>query len=249
MSGSPRGPVSKRASTLVLASARSAFASVTRLLARVSSPFLAARAPLARDCTAATAAQPGQGRQHGHRRRRHRRPIPLRPPPSPPRERLAIGRHRLVGRPPFDVVGQRPAARVAVFGLRRHRLQADGLERGVDRRVDRSRTREIALADGSQDLADVVSLERRLAGEQAIKRRAQAVNVGTRAEPLEVAGRLLGAHIRRASPSPSRGGSRPSRWPTTASASARPTAIRAPPSPSPWPGPSRPPAFRHICRR
>ena len=84
--------------------------------------------------------------------------------------------------------------------------------------------------DGSQDRAEVVSLEGRLAGEQAIERGAQAVDVGARAEAVEVAGRLLGAHISRRAQR--RAGQRigRSRWPRRASASARPTADPGPPS-------------------
>ena len=45
------------------------------------------------------------------------------------RERLAVGRHRLVGRPPLDVVGQRRHDGIAVLGPRCHRLKADRLQR------------------------------------------------------------------------------------------------------------------------
>ena len=88
--------------------------------------------------------QPDHAGHQRHRRGRHRRPVPPRPPPHPARDRLAPGRDRLVGHPPLDVVGQRPARGVAVLGLQRHRLEADRLQRPVDRRVELPRRRELA---------------------------------------------------------------------------------------------------------
>ena len=41
------------------------------------------------------------------------------------------------------------------------------------------------------------ALERRLAGQQAVERGAQAVDVGPRAQPVQLAPRLLGAHVGR----------------------------------------------------
>ena len=112
------------------------------------------------------------------------------------------------------------AARVAVLGLRRHRLQADGLQRRVDRGVELAGRREVALLDLAEDLADV-ALERGLAGQQAIERGAEAVDVGARPEVVEVARGLLGAHVGRRAQR--RAGQRlgTCRWPTRASASAR----------------------------
>ncbi len=150
---------------------------------------------------------PGLDHQHGReadhatsdgrRGRGDRRAVAPRPSPRPARPGLAPGGDRLVGRPSLDVVGQRPGRRVAVLGPQRHRLEADRLQRRVDRRVELARRREVSLADGPQDRAQVVPLERRLAGQQAIERRAQAVDVRPRAEPVEVAGGLLGAHVGR----------------------------------------------------
>ena len=138
--------------------------------------------------------QADRDRQRRHRGRRDRRAVAPHPSPGPPRPGLAPGGDRLVGRPSIHVVGQRPGRRIAVLRPQRHRLQADRLQRRVDRGVELPRRREVALADGA-DRAQVVCLDRRLAREQAIERRAQAIHVGPRADPLEVAGRLLGAHV------------------------------------------------------
>ena len=108
----------------------------------------------------------------GHQCHRHPgdgRAVPLRPPPGAAGERLTVSGHRLVGRPPLDVLGQRPARMVAVLGLRRHRLQADRLQRRVDRGVDLPGRSELAALDLPENLADV-ALERgpcRSAGSKA----------------------------------------------------------------------------------
>ena len=86
---------------------------------------------------------------------------------------------------------------VAVLGLQGHRLEADRLQRPVDRRVELPRRRELAPLHGPEHLADVVALERRPAGQQAVERRAQAVDVARGPEALEVARGLLGAHVGR----------------------------------------------------
>ena len=92
------------------------------------------------------------------------------------------------------------------------------------------RRRELALLHRAQHRADVVALERRLAGQQAVERRAQAVDVGPRAEPVEVARGLLGAHVRRRAQGTAGQRLGDCRWPTTASASARPVAARLGPA-------------------
>ena len=95
-------------------------------------------------------------------------------------EWLAPGRHRLVGHPALDVLDQLPGRGVAVGGLERHRLQADRLERTVDRRFDLPRSRELAALHGSKHRADVVALDRWLSGQQTVQRGAQAENVAAR---------------------------------------------------------------------
>ena len=52
------------------------------------------------------------------------------------------------------------------------------------------------LLDLAENLAGG-ACERRVAGQQAVKGRAEAVDVGVRAEPIEIAGGLLGAHVGR----------------------------------------------------
>ena len=65
------------------------------------------------------------------------------------------------------------------------------------RRVELPRRRELAPLHLAEHLADVVALERRPAGQQAVERRAQAVDVRPRPQAVEVAAGLLGAHVRR----------------------------------------------------
>src|SRR5208282_2678577 len=71
------------------------------------------------------------------------------------------------------------------------------LQRPVDRRVKLVRPGEFAALHLAQDLADVVTLEWRLPGQQAIERRAQRVDVRPRSEIVEIATGLLGAHVSR----------------------------------------------------
>ena len=187
---------SKRAWTLVLASAKSALALVTRALARVSSRFFAASArwpasaPRARP-PARPARRPGHGRRRDRRavplaQRRARReaararPRPARRPPTARRRRPAPGRSRSGPR----AASPSPSGR---------RLPAPGRSRG---RAGRGR-REVAPAGPCGGPSPSVALERGLAGEQAIERGAQAVDVRARAEAVEVAGGLLGAHVGR----------------------------------------------------
>ncbi len=155
---------------------------------------------LAIDARPRLAQQERGDRQHDHRRLEQTRPdgdagaVLLRPADQPRRDRGAIDRDRLVGRPPLDLVGQGPTRRVAVLGPRRHRLEADRLERRVDGRVELSGSGEVAAADLAEDLADI-ALEGGPARKEAVERRAQAVDVRPRPEVLELAGGLLGAHV------------------------------------------------------
>ena len=161
--------------------------------------------------------RPETGQRHQHRRhhRRHQRPVPPRPPMGARTERLAPGRDRLVGRPPLDVLDQRPARRISILGPRRHRLEADRLERLVDPRVELPRRRELAAPDLGQHL------------ERHPPRRAACRSGGSRASHRanrRRSGGRAGRGPRRpargsctpACPAPSRAASRPSRWPTRA---------------------------------
>ena len=88
-------------------------------------------------------------------------------PPSPPcgcgassggpGPRMARPRPRPARRPPSARCRRPgPGRGVAVLGLRRHRLEADGFEGRVDRGVDLARGREVALLDVAEDVAQVV---------------------------------------------------------------------------------------------
>ena len=58
------------------------------------------------------------------------------------------------------------------------------------------RRRELALPDGAEHVAESF-LHRGPAGQQVVERRAQAVDVGPRAEVFQVSLGLLGAHVSR----------------------------------------------------
>ena len=111
--------------------------------------------------------------------------------------RLLLGLIADVGEPLLQRLGQFQGRRVAVLGADRHRLQADRLKRGVDRPPQPPGGRKHADADPRQHLGGRVAGERRVADQHAVKRRPQAVHVAGRADPVVVAGRLLGAHISR----------------------------------------------------
>ena len=57
--------------------------------------------------------------------------------------------------------------------------------------------RELAPLHGTQHDADVFPLERRLAGQETVKRGTEAVDIRPRAEPVEFPGSLLRAHVGR----------------------------------------------------
>ena len=72
-------------------------------------------------------------REPGHRHDEEatnpdRQPLVPAPSGSVRWERLPVARHRLVGEPVFEVLGQCTRGGVAVLGLQRHRLEADRLE-------------------------------------------------------------------------------------------------------------------------
>ena len=135
--------------------------------------------------------------QQGRRRAGHPGAVPRQPAQHFPRPRLGPRRDRLVGHPPLDVVGQRPARGVAILGLQGHRLRADGFEGLVDRRVEPPWRGELTPLDLAEDFADVVAFVRRLAGQEAEEGRAERVHVAPGAQPVEIAAGLLGAHVGR----------------------------------------------------
>jgi hypothetical protein len=150
---------------------------------------------------------PGLHREHGgqtdhrhqHRSGRDadRRAVSPRPTPCPPRERFTPGGYRLVGRPPLNIFGQGSARRETVLGLGRHRLEADSLQRRVDRRVEVPGRFEVPPLDLAENLAEIIALERLAAGEKAIHRRAERVDVRPRPQPVEFAAGLFRAHVGR----------------------------------------------------
>ena len=175
--------------------------------------------------------------------------MPPRPAPRPPRQRLAPGGDRLVGQPPLHVLGQRLARAVAATGIRGHRLEADRLQRPVDRRVDGAGRRDVACAGPrAMHLADV-ALQRRLARSAGSTAWRPGCRRRTRGpEPVQLAPGLLGAHVGRRPQCADPAASRPTRWPNWA-ASVRSFGPARRSGRWPWPSPSRPPGSRRAGRR
>ena len=185
-------------SASALAALRSVLASNASVGGRQDAVFLSARAALARVCTASTADRPTtpastaaaapvtpvrcrvSPAQRSPRPAARARPRPARRPSTARRRRPAPGTRRS-GPPACVAIAFRQTASRA--------LSSDGSScAGRD---------EVAGLDLAEDLADVLALERRLAGQQAVQRGAQRVDVGARAQPVEVAAGLLGAHVGR----------------------------------------------------
>ncbi len=122
--------------------------------------------------------------------------MPRGPSSHPPGQGFAPGRDRLVGHPPLDILGQRPARVVTVLGPKRHGLEADRLPRFIDGGINTARWLKVAAPYGLQDLGHI-AFDRRLTREQAIQGRAQAVNIAPRSQRLQIALGLLWAHIGR----------------------------------------------------
>ena len=143
---------------VLIASTARSYRACTAAFELFSSALAAARACWHSSRVSATGTAAVGRRLHGE----HRRQAPP-PPPAPPQprrsppcgaarasaparrvERLSPGRDRLVGHPAIQIVGQRPGRGVAILGLRRHGLQADGLQSLVERRLDAGTAVEIA---------------------------------------------------------------------------------------------------------
>jgi hypothetical protein len=108
--------------------------------------------------------------------------------------RVAVGGDRLVGRPPLQLVGQRPARRVAVLRLQGHRPEADRLEGPLQRRLDLPGRGELAPLDLAEDLADVVPLEGGPAGQQAVECRTQDESHGVIRPTVGIRAEAVGRH-------------------------------------------------------
>ncbi len=80
------------------------------------------------------------------------------PAPEPFEPPLGVRLDRLVGQPVLDVVGQGPRSGVATGWLGCHCLQADRLNRLVDRRVEPPGSHEFAPLDLMEHFADVQAL-------------------------------------------------------------------------------------------
>ena len=102
---------------------------------------------------------------------RHERAMTADPPGDSDRKRLLSGRDRLIGQVGFDVGRERHCRAIAIAHPAGHRLEANRLERTWDRGVDFSRLAEILLLNADQQTAEIVPDERRLAGQERVKRR------------------------------------------------------------------------------
>ena len=184
--------------------------------------------------------RPGLDRQHGRRpdqrhehrgaRGRHRRSVAQGPPPRPPRPRLAPGGDRLVGHPSLDVVGQGLGRGIAILGLVAMAFwQTASSARSIVGSSCRGGGEGHPRCTARSTSASL-ALERRLAGQQAVKRRTQAVNVRARAQLLQVALGLLGAHVGRGPQRTARQRVRTATGRARAPASARPSGPRLGPA-------------------
>ena len=128
--------------------------------------------------------------------RGHRRLVVPGPSDHAVRRRLAIGADRFVGQPPLDVPGEFRRRVVSVLGVECHRLEHDSLQGPWHLGLDLPWRREVASPDLPEHGDDLI-FERRPAGQEAVERRAEAVDVAQRAEQLQAALGLLRAHIGR----------------------------------------------------
>ena len=121
--------------------------------------------------------------------------------PGPPRQplvpSLAIRRDRLVGQPVLEVLGQGARRGVPVLRLRRDRLAADRLQgtQAGDSREGCPERRDRAALGLRRDVCVARVGERRMAGQQGIKRRPQAVKVTGRADLVPPALRLFRTRV------------------------------------------------------
>ena len=104
-----------------------------------------------------------------------------------------------IGQPDLDLTRQVQGRAEPLFRPKGHRFQANGLERGVDLPAEPSRCGKIPRRTRSRTLGHISIGERGVPDEQAIERRAQPVDVARRPDLVEVARRLLRAHVPRSS--------------------------------------------------
>ena len=159
----------------------------TRMLADVTSALARARLT--------NISRPGDCDQSRGRERGHDGPASVRPPRDAARPWLVPGGDRLARGPMLDIIGEGPGGRVAFRRCEGHRLQTHGLKRPVDRPVELARCGKLTPLHLAEQSPDVVILERRAAGQEAVKGRSQRVDVAARSDAVQVAAGLLGAHV------------------------------------------------------
>src|SRR5262249_55191467 len=119
------------------------------------------------------------GRGQEHRRRRGRqRPVLAQPAACAQTERLGISADWLIRKPTLDVLAQSQARVVPILPVRGHGLEANRFERPVYRGLDLSGWRKITLDDVVDQGAQIAPRIRRLAGEERIQGRSQAIDIG-----------------------------------------------------------------------
>ena len=104
-------------------------------------------------------------------------------------------RHRFIGQPAFDIVGQGASRWVSIVGPQRHRFQANGLQGPRDRPVQTPGGLVVAALHPLQEPRQILFGEGSTTREQAIKRGAQAVDIGPGFQQVNPAGRLLRTHV------------------------------------------------------
>ena len=109
--------------------------------------------------------------------RGHRRLVVPGPADHAVRRRLAIGADRFVGQPPLDVPGQFPRRVVSVLGMQCHRLEHDSLQGRWNAAGSTCRGGGKSPRRTCRSTATISSFERRPAGQEAVERRAEAVDV------------------------------------------------------------------------
>ncbi len=102
-----------------------------------------------------------------------------------------------VGQPGFELVGQVESRGISIPWVHCHRLQADCFERRINRTPQPPRGRENPAANSTQHVPHVAVREGVVSDQHAVENRPKAVDVARRANPVQVARGLLGAHITR----------------------------------------------------
>ena len=142
-------------------------------------------------------------RQGGHRgndqdrQRGHCRLMVPGPADHADRRWLAIGEDRLIGQPSLDFPGKFPGRVVPVSRVERHGLQDNGLQGRRHAGLDLPRRWKVAPLDPPENDDDLGIVEGRPAGQEAVERGAEAVDVAERPDRLQAALGLFRAHIGR----------------------------------------------------